>query len=76
MVPLSPGQRPGERRGIDADAVSATLGGAGIVALEGAARRAAAVLNGTGTIDLQGLRTDIAPDCSISGVGKILQKAK
>ena len=52
-------------RGIDADAVSATLGGAGIIAL-----------NGTGTIDLQGLRTDLAPDCSVSGVGKILQKAK
>ena len=51
-------------------------GGAGIIALEGEARRAAAVLNGTGTIDLQGLRTDLAPDCSVSGVGKILQKAK
>ena len=53
-----------------------TLGGAGIVALEGKARRASAVLNGAGTIDLQGLRTNIAPDCSVSGVGKILQKAK
>ncbi|MFW5604017.1 MAG: GIN domain-containing protein, partial [Bacteroidales bacterium] len=63
-------------RGVNADAVSATLGGAGIIALEGEARRASAVLNGAGTIDLQGLRTDLAPDCSVSGVGKILQKAK
>ena len=61
-------------RGIDTEAVSATLGGAGIIAFEGKARRASAVLNGAGTIDLQGLRTDLAPDCSVSGVGKILQK--
>ncbi len=60
-------------RGVKADAVSATLGGAGIVALEGKARRASAVLNGAGTIDLQGLRTDLAPNCSVTGVGKILQ---
>lgn len=63
-------------RGVNAEAVSATLGGAGIIALEGKARRASAVLNGAGTIDLQGLCTDLAPDCSVTGVGKILQKAQ